>query len=66
MSFDREGSEMTKRQAAAREAEKLVRRILVDGFKQKLDAQTLRAVAEKVSLSIPDSASKETKSTKAA
>ncbi len=44
---------MTDKEKATSQAEDLVRRVLVESFNQKVDPETLRAVAEKVLQAVP-------------
>lgn len=44
---------MTDKEMTASQAEDLVRRVLTESFHQKVDPETLSAIAEKVSKSIP-------------
>jgi hypothetical protein len=48
---------MAKRKALL-DAEALVRRVLTESFKQKADAETVRAVAEKISQIVAESVPK--------
>jgi hypothetical protein len=47
---------MTKEERSITEAEEFVRRVLSKSFNQHVDAETLRAVAEKVSQAVASSA----------
>lgn len=44
---------MTDKEKIASQAEDLVRRVLIENFKQNVDEETLHAVAEKVSQAVP-------------
>lgn len=49
---------MSAEKQKKKQAEEFVRRVLAKAFNQKLDAETLREVAAKISATIPPSKSK--------
>jgi hypothetical protein len=56
---------VTKKNQALAKAEAFVRRVLAKSFNQKVDADTLRAVAEKVSQAVDVSTSQTVSTSKA-
>lgn len=52
---------MTQPEQKMRSAENLIRKVLSENFGQRLDNETLRAVAEKVSRSVPSIRKAETR-----
>jgi hypothetical protein len=49
---------MPRKKTTLLDAEAFVRRVLTESFKQKTDAETIRAVAEKISQIVEESAAK--------
>lgn len=45
---------MTNKQRVMKEAESFVQKVLADSFNQRVDADTLRIIAEKVSRAVPE------------
>lgn len=49
---------MTKKEQDVLRAEQFVRRVITETFKQKVDKEVVKAIAEKVSKAVPTNSSK--------